>query len=81
MPNATIGGGEDSKVFQKPEREYKYTCSKCRYRHNMECRLNPPTSILDDMGPIEFSPRERRVSSKWPIVEDNDWCYQFKSKF
>lgn len=64
------------------EKSPSIKCIDCIYKHYSECRFNPPTTVTNKIiGWIGAEYRSELIhKSSWPIVKDDDWCYQFKQK-
>lgn len=51
-------------------------CGNCEYRvdQTYECRRWPPTAVV--VGQND----RQRVEYRWPMMEDNDWCGEFRAR-
>ena len=53
------------------------TCKDCKFRQDGRCHLNPPQAVAwPDQAPSGFAAYE--ITYRFPVVEDDDWCGQFK---
>lgn len=55
------------------------TCKDCKFRDCGRCHLNPPQAVAwPDEAPAGYLGYQ--IVYRFPIVEDDEWCGQFKPK-
>lgn len=53
------------------------TCKECKFRDGGLCHLNPPQAAT--WPDIDYSDANVwEIVFRFPVVEDDDWCGQFK---